>query len=117
MEIDQVGFGKPAHKLPTLNYKTIQPKLSMSASFDEHVMIGEGTYGKVYKCKLSKSNEVKTQGHYCWTDNYRAVKRIKYHQDKDGFPITALREIQVLRQLNHDNIVRLEEILTERMQM
>jgi serine/threonine protein kinase len=83
-------------------------------SFSDSVMIGEGTYGKVYRCKLANSHQSSdTQ----WSECYRAVKRIKYHQDKDGFPITALREIQVLRLLNHQNIVRLEEILTERSQM
>lgn len=30
--------------------------------------------------------------------------------EKEGFPITALREIKILQLLNHDNIVNLIEI-------
>jgi serine/threonine protein kinase len=31
-------------------------------------------------------------------------------QGKEEFPITALREIQILQELRHDNIVRLIEV-------
>ena len=34
--------------------------------------------------------------------------------DKEGFPITAMREIKLLKQLNHENIVCLVEIVTSR---
>ena len=32
--------------------------------------------------------------------------------DKEGFPITAMREIKILKQLKHKNIVNLVEIVT-----
>jgi len=32
----------------------------------------------------------------------------------EGFPITAVREIKILRQLNHPNIVKLIEIVTDK---
>ena len=37
---------------------------------------------------------------------------IKMDIDKEGFPITALREIKLLKQLSHKNIVNLVEIVT-----
>jgi cyclin-dependent kinase 12/13 len=37
---------------------------------------------------------------------------IKMDNDKEGFPITAMREIKLLKQLKHDNIVNLVEIVT-----
>ena len=37
---------------------------------------------------------------------------IKMDIDKEGFPITALREIKLLKQLSHENIVNLCEIVT-----
>ena len=37
---------------------------------------------------------------------------IKMDNDKEGFPITAMREIKLLKQLNHPNIVNLVEIVT-----
>ena len=43
-----------------------------------------------------------------------ALKRILMHNEKDGFPITALREIKLLKMLSHANIIRLEEMAVER---
>ena len=34
--------------------------------------------------------------------------------EKEGFPITAVREIKILRQLCHKNVVNLMEILTDK---
>ncbi len=33
--------------------------------------------------------------------------------EKEGFPITALREIKILKQLNHPSIVYLREIVSD----
>lgn len=38
------------------------------------------------------------------------MKLILMEQEKEGFPITALREIKILQELRHDNIVRLIEV-------
>lgn len=31
--------------------------------------------------------------------------------EKDGFPVTAMREIKLLQGLEHDNIIRLHEMM------
>lgn len=63
--------------------------------------VGNGTYGWVYKAKDLKNN------------NYVALKKIDLTlQEADGFPITAIREIKLLRKLTHPNIIRLLEIIT-----
>jgi hypothetical protein len=31
--------------------------------------------------------------------------------DSDGFPITSLREIKILLELNHPNIIKLKEVV------
>ena len=36
-----------------INYKTVEPSLSLK-SLGEHFLVGEGTYGKVYRCKLKE---------------------------------------------------------------
>ena len=41
--------------------------------------------------------------------------RTDNEKEKEGFPITAVREIKILRQLNHENIVNLMEIVTDKM--
>ncbi|KAJ0410944.1 hypothetical protein ATCC90586_004297 [Pythium insidiosum] len=63
--------------------------------------IGEGTYGVVYKSLDLKTNQVV------------ALKRIRLETEDDGIPSTALREISVLRELEHPNIVRLLDCLQE----
>ena len=44
------------------------------------------------------------------THDFVAMKLILMDQEKEGFPITALREIKILQELRHDNIVRLIEV-------
>lgn len=43
-----------------------------------------------------------------------ALKKVRLEHEKEGFPITAVREIKILRQLNHRNIVNLHEIVTDK---
>ena len=40
-----------------------------------------------------------------------AMKKILMQNEKEGFPITALREIKILRLLDHKNIVRLNKVV------
>jgi cyclin-dependent kinase 12/13 len=63
--------------------------------------IGEGTYGKVYKGTDDKGQKV-------------ALKMIRMENEKEGFPITAIREIKLLSTLKHENIVNLREIVRSR---
>ena len=43
-----------------------------------------------------------------------ALKKVRLENEKEGFPITAVREIKILRQLNHPNVVKLIEIVTDK---
>lgn len=43
-----------------------------------------------------------------------ALKKVRLENEKEGFPITAIREIKILIQLNHKNIVNLQEIVTDK---
>lgn len=69
--------------------------------YENVLQVGEGTYGKVYKAK-DKTKENK----------YVALKCILMDLEKEGFPITALREIMILKNLKHPNIVNLIEIVS-----
>lgn len=70
--------------------------------FDIVCQIGEGTYGQVYKAKDKDTGEMV------------ALKKVRLENEKEGFPITAVREIKILRQLNHPSIVNLKEIVTDK---
>lgn len=43
-----------------------------------------------------------------------ALKRINTEQEENGFPITAIREVKILKALEHENIVKLKEIVTSK---
>lgn len=63
---------------------------------------GEGTYGQVYKAKDKDTGEMV------------ALKKVRLDNEKEGFPITAIREIKILRQLNHKSIINMKEIVTDK---
>ena len=70
--------------------------------FEKKHKVGEGTYGSVFVARDRKSNEIV------------ALKRINTKQEENGFPITALREVKILKALHHPNIVNLKEIVTSK---
>lgn len=67
--------------------------------FEKIEKIGEGTYGVVYKAKD------KTSG------NFVALKKIRLDTESEGVPSTAIREISLLKELDHPNIVRLLDVV------
>uniref|UniRef100_A0A8C4QFX8 Protein kinase domain-containing protein n=1 Tax=Eptatretus burgeri TaxID=7764 RepID=A0A8C4QFX8_EPTBU len=70
--------------------------------FDIIGIIGEGTYGQVYKAKDKDTGQMV------------ALKKVRLDNEKEGFPITAIREIKILRQLKHCSIINMKEILTDK---
>ncbi|EXU97374.1 serine/threonine protein kinase domain protein [Metarhizium robertsii] len=65
-------------------------------------VVGSGTYGKVFK------------GVNVYTKGLVALKRIRMEGERDGFPVTAVREIKLLQSLRHANIVNLQEVMVEK---
>lgn len=59
----------------------------------------EGTYGTVYKAKDRETGEIV------------ALKVVRLDEDDEGVPSAALREICLLKELKHKNIVRLIDVL------
>ncbi|CAN7046431.1 hypothetical protein IGI04_008669 [Brassica rapa subsp. trilocularis] len=68
--------------------------------FEKLEQIGEGTYGQVYMAKDIKTGEIV------------ALKKIRMDNEREGFPITAIREIKILKKLHHENVIHLKEIVT-----
>jgi serine/threonine protein kinase len=44
-------------------------------------------------------------------NNIYALKKVRMDVDSDGFPLTSIREIKILKNLNHPNIVRLNDVV------
>ena len=75
--------------------------------FEKLAKVGEGTYGSVYKARDRE------------TGGLVALKRVKLGGsgfDREGMPLTSLREIALLRRLRHPNVVRLHEVAVARRQ-
>ncbi|KAG7289054.1 hypothetical protein NEMBOFW57_005416 [Staphylotrichum longicolle] len=85
---------------------TLPPDLAASKSVffrkpGNESVVGSGTYGKVFK------------GLNVYTKKLVALKKIRMEGERDGFPVTAVREIKLLRSLSHKNIVQLQEVMVE----
>ncbi|TFK28536.1 Pkinase-domain-containing protein [Coprinopsis marcescibilis] len=63
------------------------------SDYEVTTKLGEGTFGEVHKARH------KTTGAAV------ALKRILMHHEKEGMPVTALREIKILKSLKHPAIV------------
>jgi len=75
--------------------------------------VGEGTYGEVYKATPPPELAALTNLEMGDTE-LLALKKVRLENEKEGFPITAVREIKILRQLKHKNIIKLKEIVTDK---
>ncbi|KAJ6571852.1 kinase-like domain-containing protein [Mycena capillaripes] len=64
--------------------------------------LGEGTFGEVHKAVHTASGR------------QVALKRILMHNEKEGMPVTALREIKILKALNHPAIVNILDMFVVR---
>uniref|UniRef100_A0A914Y617 Protein kinase domain-containing protein n=1 Tax=Panagrolaimus superbus TaxID=310955 RepID=A0A914Y617_9BILA len=69
-----------------------------SVFYDKITKIGQGTFGEVFKSRAKITEEVV------------AMKKILMENEKEGFPITALREINMLKKLRHRNVTELVDI-------
>jgi serine/threonine protein kinase len=73
--------------------------ISQGYTFSVDKQIGEGTYGQVFL------------GHDKVDQTRVALKKIRMDTEKEGFPITAIREIKILSTMSHPNVVNLREIV------
>jgi cyclin-dependent kinase len=71
----------------------------MQNRYDKIAKVGAGQYGTVYMAKDKM------------TDATVALKRIALESEDEGIPCTAIREISLLKELRHDNVVRLHDVV------
>jgi len=79
-----------------IEYKDVQ-MFSQNYKLDAHVL-GEGAFGRVQKCQKKSTGE------------FRAVKIIDKLNMGDQERVRLKYEIDILKNLNHPNIVRLYEV-------
>lgn len=94
-------LGKRTHSIyvpPRTEHPGIVPSRSVYA-YERLNQIEEGSYGVVYRARDKETGDIV------------ALKRLKLDEEKHGFPITALREINALMQCRHENVVNIREVV------
>ncbi|KAL1956351.1 hypothetical protein VTO42DRAFT_7434 [Malbranchea cinnamomea] len=94
------GSQAPPHQVPAPQRlaSTIMDKRHQPSSFQQLEKLGEGTYATVFKGRNRQTGEMV------------ALKEI--HLDsEEGTPSTAIREISLMKELKHENIVSLHDVI------
>ncbi|TFK94313.1 Pkinase-domain-containing protein [Polyporus arcularius HHB13444] len=92
---------RPHHSL-FVPPRTAHPPLVPSRSvycYERLNSIEEGSYGVVFRARDKETGDIV------------ALKKLKLEEEKHGFPITALREINALMVCKHENVVGIREVV------
>lgn len=80
------------------SHPLIRPSRSVYC-YERLNQIEEGSYGVVFRARDKETGDIV------------ALKKLKLDEEKHGFPITALREISALMACQHENVVRIREVV------
>ncbi|CCM00927.1 uncharacterized protein FIBRA_02974 [Fibroporia radiculosa] len=92
---------RPSHSAyvpPRTLHPTLQPSRSVYC-YERLNSIEEGSYGVVFRARDKETGDIV------------ALKKLKLDEEKNGFPITALREINSLMACKHENVVGIREVV------
>ncbi|KAF8634011.1 hypothetical protein AX15_001184 [Amanita polypyramis BW_CC] len=105
--VDDISSNRPRHPIrsnhsvyvpPRTRHPPIVPSRSVYC-YERLNQIEEGSYGVVFRARDKETGEIV------------ALKKLKLEEEKNGFPITALREINALMSCRHENVVGIREIV------
>ncbi|KAF8134503.1 Pkinase-domain-containing protein [Boletus edulis] len=92
----------PATHSAFVPLRTSHPPIRPSRSvycYERLNQIEEGSYGVVFRARDKETGDIV------------ALKKLKLDEEKHGFPITALREVSALMACQHENVVRIREVV------
>ncbi|XP_017970959.1 PREDICTED: cyclin-dependent kinase G-2 isoform X1 [Theobroma cacao] len=91
--------GTPEPPAPLLRSVNMLQGCRSVDEFERLNKIDEGTYGVVYRARDKKTGEIV------------ALKKVKMEKEREGFPLTSLREINILLSFHHPSIVDVKEVV------
>lgn len=106
-DIDDEVSDSPSDSFENSDMMHVQRGFNMCQScrtvseFEMIKKINEGTYGVVYKAKDKMTGEIV------------ALKKVKMEKEREGFPLSALREMNILLSLDHPSIVDVKEVVVD----
>lgn len=83
---------------PRTRHPPIHPSRSVYC-YERLNQIEEGSYGVVFRARDKQTGDIV------------ALKKLKLDEEKNGFPITALREVYALMSCQHENVVGIREVV------
>ncbi|KAI0662716.1 Pkinase-domain-containing protein [Cubamyces menziesii] len=92
---------RPSHSKfvpPRTSHPPLLPSRSVYC-YERLNSIEEGSYGVVFRARDKQTGDIV------------ALKKLKLDEEKHGFPITALREINALMVCKHENVVGIREVV------
>lgn len=92
-----LGIKEKLQYMQTFNFP-----LNQTSKYEKVAKIGQGTFGEVFKAREKGTN------------TFVAMKKVLMHNEKDGVPITTLREIRILQLVKHENVVDMIEICSSK---
>ncbi|KAH1040631.1 hypothetical protein J1N35_042374 [Gossypium stocksii] len=91
--------GTPEPPAPPLRSVNMLQGCRSVDEFERLNKIDEGTYGVVYRARDKKTGEIV------------ALKKVKMEKEREGFPLTSLREINILLSFHHPSVVDVKEVV------
>lgn len=85
----------------TLQSEVFFGSISPDYEYDKLELIGQGALSLVYRAKHKKEN------------NTVAIKYLKQDHDKTSLRKEVFREVNILKSLNHNNIIKLHELILD----
>ena len=99
MELDIPDDAVDATVLSSCGKQQLYTCRLVDSAYERLNAINEGAYGVVFRARNMRTREIV------------ALKQIKMLKCMEGFPITTLREVSLLLQLKHENILNVHEVV------
>jgi cell division cycle 2-like len=99
--MEVTSTARPTHSLyvpPRTHHPALAPSRSVYC-YERLNQIEEGSYGVVFRARDKQTGDIV------------ALKKLKLEEEKSGFPITALRELNSLMSCRHENVVNIREVV------